>query len=77
MAVFCDRLAASVSDDEDAGCGFDEVVGDGLELVDLQHSGDLWEETCEEAEVAAGDALGGGDGLGFKPQRSVAAFPER
>jgi hypothetical protein len=35
MAVFCDRLGAAVSDDEDAGGGFDDVVGDGLELVDL------------------------------------------
>ena len=43
---------------EDAGGGFDDVVGDGLELVDLEHSGDLREEAFEEAEVAPGETLG-------------------
>lgn len=53
----------SVADDEDAGGGFDDVVGDGFELVDLEYSRDLWEEALEETEVAAGDALDRGDGL--------------
>ena len=62
-AVFCDRLGALVSDHEDAGGGFYDVVGDGLELVDLEHSGDLREEAFEEAEVAPGDAFDRGDRL--------------
>ena len=37
MAVFCDRLVALVADDEDVGGRFDDVVGDGLELVDFEH----------------------------------------
>ena len=65
MAVFCDRFVASVTDDEDAGCGFDYVVGDGFELVDFEHSGYLWEEAFEEPKVAAGDAFDCGDGLGI------------
>ncbi len=52
-----------LSDDEDAGGGFDDVVGDGLEFVDLEHSCDLGEEAFEEAEVAASDAFDRGDGL--------------
>ena len=46
-----------LSDDEDAGGGFDDVVGDGLEFVDLEHSCDLGEEAFEEAEVAAIERL--------------------
>ena len=57
VAVFCDRLAALVADDEDASCGFDDVVGDGLKPVDLQHSGDLREEPFKETKVATGDAF--------------------
>jgi hypothetical protein len=52
-----------VADDGDAGGGFDDVVGDGVEFVDSQDSCDLREESFEEAEVAAGDAFDGGDGL--------------
>lgn len=63
MAVFFDHSVSLVADDEDAGCGFDDVVGDGVELVDLQYPVDLGEEPFEEAEVAAGDALDGGNGL--------------
>jgi len=29
-----------VADDEDAGGGFDDVVGDGVELVDLEYAVD-------------------------------------
>ncbi len=54
---------ALVADDEDAGGGFDDVIGDDFELVDLEDSCDLWEESFEEAEVAAGDAFDCGDGL--------------
>jgi hypothetical protein len=65
VAAFCDRLVAALgSDDEDAGGGFDDVVGDGFELVDLEYSADLGEEAFEESEVASGDAFDGGDGLG-------------
>ena len=39
MAAFCDRSVSLVSNDEDACGGFDDVVGDGLKLVD--ESGDL------------------------------------
>ena len=63
MAVFCDRSGALVSDHEDASGGFYDVVGDGLELVDLEHSGDLREEAFEESEVAPGDAFDRGDSL--------------
>lgn len=47
MAVFCDRYMALVADNEDAGCGFDDVVCDGLEFVDLEDSGYLC-VTCGE-----------------------------
>jgi long-chain acyl-CoA synthetase len=63
LAVFFDRSVSLVADDEDAGCGFDYVVGDGVELVDLQYTVDLGEESFEESEVAAGDAFDGGDRL--------------
>ncbi|WP_211255119.1 hypothetical protein, partial [Microbacterium ginsengisoli] len=36
LAVFCDRFVSLIADDEDAGGGFDDVVGDGVELVDLE-----------------------------------------
>jgi hypothetical protein len=63
LAAFCDRSVSLIPDDEDAGGGFDDVVGDGLKLVDLEHSGDLGEDAFEEAEVAARDAFDRGDGL--------------
>ena len=52
-----------VADDEDAGGGFDDVVGDCVELVDFEDPVDLREEPFEKAEVAAGDAFDGGDCL--------------
>ena len=55
---------ALVADDEDADGGFDHVVGDGFESVDLQHSGDLGEESFEESEVTASNALDRGYGVG-------------
>lgn len=63
MAAFCDRSLSLIPDDEDAGGGFDDVIGDGLKLVDLEYSVDLGEEAFEEAEVAARDAFDRGDGL--------------
>jgi hypothetical protein len=36
LAVFCDRSVSLVADDEDAGGGFDDVVCDGVQLVDLR-----------------------------------------
>lgn len=35
VALFCDRSVSLIADDEDACCGFNDVVGDGVELVDL------------------------------------------
>ena len=49
-----------VADDEDAGGCFDGVVG---EPFDLEYPIDLREEPLRRAEVAAGDAFDGGDGL--------------
>src|SRR6218665_444908 len=63
VAAFCDRFVSLVADDEDAGCGFDDVVRDRVELVDFEYAIDLGEESFEEAEVAAGDPFDGGDGL--------------
>ena len=61
--MFCDRIVSLGADDKDAGGGFDDVVGDGIERVDLQYPIDLREEPFEETEVAAGDPFDGGDGL--------------
>lgn len=49
-----------VADDEDAGGCFDDVVCDGSELVDLQYTDALGEESLEEPEVSAGDPLRSG-----------------
>lgn len=56
-------MGALVPDHEDAGGGFDDIVGDGLELAALKHSHDLREEAFKEAEVAPGDAFDRGDSL--------------
>jgi len=68
-----------IPDNEDAGGGFDDVVGDGLKLVYLEYSGDLGEEAFEEAKVAARDAFDRGDGLGVGEvvgvEGSAEAFP--
>jgi hypothetical protein len=53
VAVFCDRSVALVADDEDAGGGFDDVVGDGLQFVELKHSGYRGEESGEEVPTRA------------------------
>lgn len=79
VAVFCDRFVALVADNENAGCGFDDVVRDGFELVDLEHTSDLGEESFEEAKVAARDAFDCGDGLSIGEvvgvEGSAEAFP--
>ena len=66
MAGFFGRFVAGSGDTDDQGalCGFDDVVGDGVEFVDLQDPLDLGEEAFEEPEVAAGDPCDGCDGLG-------------
>lgn len=76
MAAFCDRSLWLVADDEDAGCGFDHVVGDAPELVDLEYPVDLQEKSLEEAEVAAGDAFYRGDGLSVGKVVAVEGFAE-
>lgn len=44
------------ADDEGALGGFDDVVGDGVELVDFEDAFDLGEQSFEESEVPAGDS---------------------
>ena len=56
-------MAVLRTDNEDAGSCFDDVIGDGFESVNLEHSLDLREKTFEESEVTASDALNRGDGL--------------
>lgn len=67
----------SVADDQDAGSGLDGVVGDGVELVDLEYRCDLGEEAFEEAEVAAGDPFDRGEGVGevVGVEGAAQAFP--
>lgn len=43
--------------------GFDDVVGDGVELIDFGDGLDLWDEAFEESEVPSCDASDGCDGL--------------
>jgi hypothetical protein len=50
-------MKSLVADDEDAGGCFDDVVGDGFDLVDLQNAGDLGEQSLEEPKAAAGYPL--------------------
>lgn len=53
------------ADDQGALGGFDDVVGDGVEFVDLQDALNLGgEEAFEQPEVAARDPHDGGDGFG-------------
>jgi len=44
------------ADDEGALGGFDDVVGDGVELVDCEDAFDLGEQSFEKSEVPAGDS---------------------
>lgn len=52
-----------VTDNEDTRGCFDDIVGDGLELVDLHDSPDLGEESFEQTKVASRDSLDSGDRL--------------
>ena len=52
------------ADDEGALGGLDDVVGDRMQLVDLQDAFDLGKESLEETEVPAGDARDRCDRLG-------------
>lgn len=66
VAAQFDRLVALVADDEDACGSFDDVVGDGFELVDLEYPGDLREEPLKKSEVPTRDSFDGGDGLSVR-----------
>ena len=66
-----------VADDEDAGGCFDDVVGDGFELVYFQDAGDLGEQSLEEPEVAAGYTFDCCDGLGVGEVLWVQVLPRR
>ena len=57
MAGFFVRFVAGSGDTDDQGalCGFDDVVGDGVEFVDLQDPLDLGEEAFEEPEAGEED----------------------
>jgi len=52
---------------------------DGVELVDLENAIDLREDSFEQAEIAAGDALDRGDCLGvgeiIRVKSSAEALP--
>lgn len=56
-------MSWSVSKDQGAGSSLDDIVGDGLQLVDLQHPLDLREQSLHHAEVATGQPIDRGDGL--------------
>ena len=64
------------ADDEGASGGFDDVVGDYVEVVDLEDAFDLREEAFEEPEVAAGGAFDGGEGLRVGEVVKVECFAE-
>ena len=51
----------SGADDEGFPGGFDDVGGDGVEVVDGHDAGDLAHESFDESEVAAGDPDDGDD----------------
>lgn len=57
MAVIVHRIMALATDDKDARSSFDDIVSDGLKLVDSHDSFDLWKEPLEEAEIPTGDSL--------------------
>ena len=58
-AAFCNRFMSLVPDDKDDGGGFDDVVDDGVELVDLEYPFDLGKQSLVEAKVAAGKNVPG------------------
>ena len=63
-------------DDEGGAGGFDDVVGDGVELVDLHAPAHLSEEPVDEAEVAAGNSRDRRDGLRVGEVVGVEGLPE-
>ena len=63
-AFFGGRLCSADADDEGAAGCFDDVVGDGVQVVDLHDAVDLDEQPLDEPEVSAGDAGDRGYGLG-------------
>jgi hypothetical protein len=77
VALF--RRGLCVADDQGAAGGLDDVAGDDGQVVDPQDPFDLGEQAVDEAEVAAGDAADGGDGLGVgevgEVQGQAEAFP--
>ena len=46
--MICGGPRSTDADDESAGGGFDDVVGDGVEFVDLQDALDLGEESFQK-----------------------------
>jgi hypothetical protein len=56
MAAFFDRSMSLVAEDEDACRDFDDVVGDGSELI-VEYPLGLRREAFEEEEVAVGYSL--------------------
>lgn len=64
------------SDDEGGTGSFDDVVGDGVELVDLHDPAHLGEEPVDEAEVAAGNSRDRRDGLRVGEVVGVEGLPE-
>src|SRR5437870_12622532 len=49
--------------DETCTSRFHDLLGDRLQLVDLEDTAELRQQAMEQAEVAAGDADDGRDGL--------------
>jgi len=56
LAALWPGTGSSGTDEQRFAGGFDDLGGDGLEVVDLSDALDLGEQSVDEAEVAAGDA---------------------
>ncbi len=69
-------MPSAVSKDQGARRGFDDIVGDGLQLVDLQHPLDLREQSLHHAEVAASQPLDRGDGLRIREVLRIQPFDQ-
>lgn len=63
MAAIVDRTLALVADDEDARRSLDDIVSDGLELVDSHDPFDLWKQPLKEAEVPTSNSFDRSDRL--------------
>lgn len=77
MAAFCFRSVSLVPDHENACCCFDDVIGDGFELVDFEDAGDLREKTFEDPEVEEFFSAGGARYRWEKRACSASAGPSR